>query len=398
MCKIKFENIQNEIPVNGKGTGFFCLINNPVIPFKKALFTANHVLNKNYLENEKSIMIEYLNESKTIEITPERKYFTNDKLDYTCIEIFDSDGFDSKYFFKIEPNIQKKSLKNQEIFILQYPMGGDLSFSSGKIIDIKENKISHSASTCIGSSGSPIIRRFDNNIVGLHFGSQKIDDNNYAYNYATSFDSILEDIKYILYNYNVIIAKFNIDNDNSEVKIINSYENSVKEGLILDSGVAVENEALIKKTTIFIDNKKLKNFEYVHKFQKKGEYTIRFKFHNLLNSTNYMFHKCVDIIELDLSNFNSSQVTNMCGMFEKCRKLKKIIFNNINTSNVKNMSWMFNECESLNDLDISNFKTKKVENMICMFNRCESLKNLNLSNLDAQNVINMICMFCNANL
>jgi hypothetical protein len=52
-------------------------------------------------------------------------------------------------FFKIEPNAynNKDLLKNEEIFLLQYPFGGELSFSSGKILDIKKNILLHSAST-----------------------------------------------------------------------------------------------------------------------------------------------------------------------------------------------------------------------------------------------------------
>ena len=40
---------------------------------------------------------------KEIKITGNRKVFTNKEIDYTCIEIFESDGI--KNFFKIEPNI-----------------------------------------------------------------------------------------------------------------------------------------------------------------------------------------------------------------------------------------------------------------------------------------------------
>ena len=75
MCKIKFENIKDEKYVIGKGSGFFCLINHPDIPFTKAFFTTNHILNKNSLKNGKTINIEYLSETKTIEITPRRKCF-----------------------------------------------------------------------------------------------------------------------------------------------------------------------------------------------------------------------------------------------------------------------------------------------------------------------------------
>ena len=37
------------------GTGFFCEINDDNIPFKKALFTNNHVLNESYIKNNKII-------------------------------------------------------------------------------------------------------------------------------------------------------------------------------------------------------------------------------------------------------------------------------------------------------------------------------------------------------
>ena len=44
MCKIK---VKNEKGNNVIGTGFFCEINDKDIPFKKVLFTNNHILNEN---------------------------------------------------------------------------------------------------------------------------------------------------------------------------------------------------------------------------------------------------------------------------------------------------------------------------------------------------------------
>ena len=87
VCKI----LVNKAGKNLKGTGFFCEINEDNFPFKKALFTNNHVLNKSYIEKNKIIEIEYLKEKKIIEITNIRKYFNSEEYDYTCIEIFDTD-------------------------------------------------------------------------------------------------------------------------------------------------------------------------------------------------------------------------------------------------------------------------------------------------------------------
>ena len=44
------------------------------------------------------------------------------------------------------------------------------------------------------------------------------------------------------------------------------------------------------------------------------------------------------------------------------------------------MSRMFSKCSNLINLDISNFNTNKVEDMQSMFNNCSNLTNLNISN------------------
>ena len=60
----------------------------------------------------------------------------------------------------------------------------------------------------------------------------------------------------------------------------------------------------------------------------------------------------------------------MTGMFFECSSLKEINLSNFNTNNVTNMSYMFSECSSLKDLNLSNFNTTNVTNMNYMFDRC----------------------------
>ena len=49
-----------------------------------------------------------------------------------------------------------------------------------------------------GVSGSPLIKRYNNNlIIGIHYGSEKLDKGN-LYNLATPLDIIINDIKYQL--------------------------------------------------------------------------------------------------------------------------------------------------------------------------------------------------------
>ena len=44
------------------------------------------------------------------------------------------------------------------------------------------------------------------------------------------------------------------------------------------------------------------------------------------------------------------------------------------------MNYMFYECKSLTNINLSNFDTKNITEMICMFYGCKSLTNINLSN------------------
>jgi len=221
MCKIIIKEIKNDKEIIKKGSGFFCQILKDSFPIKYALFTNNHVLNEYLLEEGKTINFEYNKKNwigtsyniinKEIKITDKRKVFTNKTLDYTFIEIFESDGI--KDFFTLDEKIfskNKKKLKNEDIFILQYPKGGELSFSSGKILLINDRYIRHNASTLKGSSGSPIIRRFGNNIIGLHYRrfsdkkeEKEINEESCKYNIATPFDAIISHINF-LYSYTTI--------------------------------------------------------------------------------------------------------------------------------------------------------------------------------------------------
>ncbi len=54
---------------------------------------------------------------------------------------------------------------------------------------------------------------------------------------------------------------------------------------------------------------------------------------------------------------------------------------------------MFCICSSLKELNLSNFNTENVTDMSYMFDYCKSLKELNIINFNTNNVINMRSMF-----
>ena len=107
----------------------------------------------------------------------------------------------------------------------------------------------------------------------------------------------------------------------------------------------------------------------------------------------YMFSYMSNLITLDLSNFDTSQVTNMEVMFEGMSNLTTLNLSNFDTSKVTNMQNMFGLMTNLTILDLSNFDTSKVTDMHGMFYGMPNLTTLNLSNFDTSQVTDMHGMF-----
>ena len=106
-----------------------------------------------------------------------------------------------------------------------------------------------------------------------------------------------------------------------------------------------------------------------------------------------MFYHLSNLTTLDLSNFDTSRVTNMSFMFSGVSNLTTLDLSNFDTSNVTDMSHMFHDMSSLTSLNLSNFDTFKVTNMGAMFNNMSNLTTLNLSNFNTSNVTDMSYMF-----
>lgn len=103
--------------------------------------------------------------------------------------------------------------------------------------------------------------------------------------------------------------------------------------------------------------------------------------------------KIKNILELDLSKFDTSRVTNMSHMFNGMRNLTTLNLSNFNTSNVTNMGGMFFSMTNLTTLNLSNFDTSKVTDMGSMFYGISNLTTLNLSNFNTSQVTIMGGMF-----
>ena len=119
----------------------------------------------------------------------------------------------------------------------------------------------------------------------------------------------------------------------------------------------------------------------------------------LNTDSSYMFYSRYNsreirgILEIDLSNFDTSQVTNMYGMFYDMSNLTMLDISSFNTSKVTDMSGMFAGLLDLTTLNVSHFDTSKVMSMESMFSFMSNLTTLNLSNFDTSKVTNMSNMF-----
>ena len=142
-------------------------------------------------------------------------------------------------------------------------------------------------------------------------------------------------------NNNYIIAEIYIKDEdiNKEIQIINLYENQQRKWNFKIEKEYM-NEEEIKKCEIRI-NDKLIPFTYLYKFTNKGKYIIKYSFYNYLSITNHMLSGCSSITNINLSNFNIQNVTDMSYMFSDCSSLININLSNFNTQNITNMSLMF---------------------------------------------------------
>ena len=127
------------------------------------------------------------------------------------------------------------------------------------------------------------------------------------------------------------------------------------------------------------------NYDEIQSINFEGKLTIK-------GSASGLFSNLPKLEKIDLTNVDTSNVTNIDNLFAFCSGLKEI--NGLtDTANVTSMGAMFYGCSSLTNLDLSHFNTSKVTCMISMFNGCSSLTKLDLSNFDSSAVDMMDYMF-----
>jgi len=379
ICKISYENNGVVCSI----TGFFMTIDENL----KCLITNNHAVNKELIN--KDINIKLYNGMNIIIKLNDLYHKFYEYEDVTIINVTDiRDIFNNVNFLNYDLNFINgyKDYLNKDLYILEY-QNDEMKIAIGRITEIVSNsfEFKHNIFTEGGGYGSPILLSNTLNIIGIHkpccegknylsanngtfLGKICLDisngnnknnpnyinedniefkNNNKNYNYDSFFDyNKINTIKGL-----IRIKKEDI---NKNIRIINSFEDNIRYyNLDKDEdSYKFENEKEIKENIIIKINNNIIDFNYFYKFNSEGEYIIEYIIKHYLTKTNMLFKDCKNIMSLDLSCFNTENVTNMRSMFFGCKSLKALNLCNFNTKNVTDMECMFWHCPSLRKKNI----------------------------------------------
>lgn len=117
---------------------------------------------------------------------------------------------------------------------------------------------------------------------------------------------------------------------------------------------------------------------------------------DMLNCENsqMMFYSDTALTSIgNTSNWNVSKITTTHSMFEGCSKLQSLNTSKWVFSNLTNADSMFSNCQVLTKLDTSNWGMGKVIYFGFLFNNCYALTSLNVSKWDTSNANNFNAMF-----
>ena len=94
----------------------------------------------------------------------------------------------------------------------------------------------------------------------------------------------------------------------------------------------------------------------------------------------------------NILTLNTEGVTSMSGMFKDC-KVKYLDLSSLRTHNVTDFSDMFYNCDSLIDLNVDGFDTSNAEDFNGMFHGCHKLTQLNVKHFNVNSVLHMSYLF-----
>ena len=210
-----------------------------------------------------------------------------------------------------------------------------------------------------------------------HFDTSKVVDTSYMFNKCHK----LRTIDLSMFNTGNVVDMsymFNECNNLESINFSNTFNTSnVKDMSYMFSGKYKEKECMIFSNRL--QHLDLSSFDTSN-----------------VTKMNNLFYCCTELLTIKYSSkFDTSNVEDMSYMFAECTNMEKIgMLSIMNTKNVTGMKGMFNRCHRLQELDLSTFNTRKVEDMSFMFAGCSDLREISFpSSFSTSNVVDMSYMF-----
>ena len=164
------------------------------------------------------------------------------------------------------------------------------------------------------------------------------------------------------------------------------------------------NEYIIEKILIN-KSSKLNKIKVETKDQLKSIIRERYN-----NNKSFVYLSDIDVSELndlssifdglkievvDISGWDTSNVTTMAYTFAECEDIKKIIgIENLDVSKLQSANAMFYGCQNLVELDLTNWNPILLKTAWNMFSYCSNLKNIkNIENWQLPNIQDVAYMF-----
>ena len=107
---------------------------------------------------------------------------------------------------------------------------------------------------------------------------------------------------------------------------------------------------------------------------------------------NYMFRNCSSLEEVDFSNTSTPSLEYINYMFAGCSKIESIDLTNLGSDLLNTMNLMFSGCTNLKNVNMSNFNFGTAS-LSSLFKNLKNLESINLTNVNMQNVYDMGSMF-----
>ena len=282
-CKILLENdygsgFFSEIIKGGKST--------------KVLITCNHVINKDFLLSNNEINIEINKQNKKIDLV-NREIWTNEDIDYTCIQILNSDKIeqfleaneDLDEIFK--KNFEYDKLIKEEIILIAYNRDDKdnqpkQSSEFGIIINFKKKNFFNNYNSSLGSSGGAILLKKNYKLIGIYAGGIReknvfIPINIIINDMNTNTNSIVNLNKGKGYN------EKNNELNNNKINFFGKDDNKIIENIFINKNKEEKEEKKEKKEKKYVEDKN-KNKENLKNIIDENENNNIEEFQEFLSS------------------------------------------------------------------------------------------------------------------